>query len=299
MTEDVVLAAGAVVWRPGGPDGVEVAVVHRPRYDDWSLPKGKVDPGEHVVVTALREVHEETGLRVRLGRPLGATSYLSLGRPKRVHYWAARVVDGAFEPNDEVDALEWRTVEDARARVHRESDRAVLGEFARLPVQTAPVLVLRHAKARSRRAWGADDAERPLAPEGQAQAARLVGLLEAWAPERVVSSPAARCRQTLQPLLEHRGPGLVEELVDELSEEGYDAAPAVAPRLLEDLVHEGRAALLCSHRPVLPALVVRARSLAEGTGVDLSLDANPLKPAELLVVHVAKGQVLGAERQRP
>ncbi|RJK97715.1 NUDIX hydrolase [Vallicoccus soli] len=293
MSDAVVLAAGAVCWRPGGPDGVEVAVVHRPRYDDWSLPKGKVDPGEHLVATALREVREETGLGVHLGRPLGATSYLALGRPKRVHYWAARVVDGAFEPNDEVDGLEWRTVQDARDRVHRESDRAVLAEFARLPVQTAPVLVLRHAKARSRKAWGGDDALRPLAPEGEEQAARLPALLAAWEPERVVSSPATRCVGTLAHL------DADPELVDELSEGGLEAAPAAAPDLLERLVHDGRPALLCSHRPVLPSLVARARDLADGTPVDLGLDARPLRPGELLVLHVAKGQVLGAERQRP
>src|SRR5436309_1142685 len=97
-----VLAGGCVAWRPG-TDGPEVAVVHRPRYDDWSLPKGKLDPGETLTACAVREVAEETGLTVRLGARLGRVHYVGPTGPKTVHYWAAQVCGGAFSPNREVD----------------------------------------------------------------------------------------------------------------------------------------------------------------------------------------------------
>ena len=107
-------AAGAVVWRARA-GGTETALVHRPRYDDWSFPKGKSLPGEHVLLTAVREVEEETSVRVALGRRLGSQSYLADGKPKRVEYWAARPVSPErFAPNDETDALAWLPLADAR-----------------------------------------------------------------------------------------------------------------------------------------------------------------------------------------
>jgi len=293
-TGPVVLAAGAVVWRERAGD-VRVAVVHRPRYDDWSLPKGKVDPGEHVLETALREIAEETGAEVVLGRPLGATSYLALGRPKRVHYWAARALGGDFTPHAEIDALEWLPVEAAREWVDRESDRAVLAQFARGPLRTTPVIVLRHAKAVARKAWTGPDRDRPLAPAGEAQARRLSGLVRAWRPERVVSSPTARCLQTVRPMLDDRE----AELVEGLSETGHRADPELARKVLERLVTEGGCpALVCSHRPVLPDLVDTVRGLAD-VPLDLDLNGTPLRTAEMLIAHVAGGRVVAAERQRP
>ena len=109
-----VLAAGAVLWRPGSDAAVpEIAIVHRPRYDDWSLPKGKVDPGETEPVTAVREVAEETGYRSHLGRRLAAVSYPVEQSIKKVRYWAARTVGGEFSPNSEVDELKWLPVAEA------------------------------------------------------------------------------------------------------------------------------------------------------------------------------------------
>src|SRR5215469_15467690 len=110
---DEIRAAGAVVWRPG-PDGPLVALVHRPKYDDWTLPKGKTDLGESVLLTAVREVHEETGQRITLGRRLTASRYDVDGRPKLVYYWAGRAEDppAPFTPNHEVDELAWLSVAD-------------------------------------------------------------------------------------------------------------------------------------------------------------------------------------------
>jgi len=145
----LIKAAGAVAWRPG-PDGrPEILLVHRRKYDDWSLPKGKVEPGETLPVTAVREVLEEGGARLALGRRLNSIRYNVGGRPKRVHYWSASVasLDDHAVPNDEVDEIEWLDADRAIDRVSYRHDHGVLADFARLPAQTVPVILLRHAKA--------------------------------------------------------------------------------------------------------------------------------------------------------
>jgi 8-oxo-dGTP diphosphatase len=123
---DEVQAAGGVVWRRG-QDGVEIALVHRPKYDDWSLPKGKLDPGESFEDAALREVEEETGMRCRLGRELGDTRYRdNKDRPKVVRYWAMEDCQGEFEPNDEVDDLRWVTIDEAKRMLDYDFDRELV-----------------------------------------------------------------------------------------------------------------------------------------------------------------------------
>src|SRR5690242_5455623 len=130
MTEvDLIVAAGAVVVRKGP----EVLLVHRPKYDDWSFPKGKLDPGEHETTAAVREVAEETGLDVRLGVPLTTQSYdvrNGTVRPKVVHYWAARVVGGddvsTYRPNAEIDAVAWVPLDQAAKKLSYKRDRETL-----------------------------------------------------------------------------------------------------------------------------------------------------------------------------
>ncbi|HUF34050.1 MAG TPA: NUDIX hydrolase [Acidimicrobiales bacterium] len=125
----LVFAAGGVVWRPT-PDGVEVLVVHRPKYDDWSMPKGKRDKGESDEDCARREVEEETGLRCRLGDELISSSYVDhRGRAKLVRYWAMEVAGGAFEPNAEVDEVRWLPPGEASALLSYDRDRQVLASF--------------------------------------------------------------------------------------------------------------------------------------------------------------------------
>jgi 8-oxo-dGTP diphosphatase len=131
----VVRAAGGIVLRRAPAGGWQVLLVHRPRYDDWSLPKGKADPGESDEETALREVEEETGLRCTLGARAGRTRYRdSKGRDKIVHYWlmepesVAAAADGAFIPNDEVDEVRWCTVAEAVATISYAHDRKLLSK---------------------------------------------------------------------------------------------------------------------------------------------------------------------------
>ena len=216
----LIKAAGGVAWRPG-PDGEpEILLVHRKRYDDWSLPKGKTEPGELLPVTAVREVLEEGGARLALGRRLISVRYQVGGRPKRVHYWAARVasLDDRAVPNDEVDQVKWVDAAHAVEHVSYTHDHGVLADFARLPVQTVPVILLRHAKAVHKASWKHADARRPLDDSGRADAKALAELLDCFAPSagfapraRLITSPAARCVETLRPFAELSGAQLREE----------------------------------------------------------------------------------------
>jgi 8-oxo-dGTP diphosphatase len=129
--QDVIEAAGCVLWRLGDDGGVEVGVIHRPKYDDWSHPKGKLDEGETPPEAALREVLEETGMTCVLGAPLSTARYVARGRPKAVHYWAAEATGGSFQPNGEVDRMLWLPPAEARARLSHPLDGPLLDEALR------------------------------------------------------------------------------------------------------------------------------------------------------------------------
>lgn len=122
-------AAGGVVWRADA-DGVRVAVIHRPRHDDWTLPKGKLEAGEDELTAALREVVEETGWHVEAGAELGTVQYRVGGEPKTVRFWSLRAVHGEFAPNREVDRIEWLEVPVARARLSYARERTIVDRFA-------------------------------------------------------------------------------------------------------------------------------------------------------------------------
>src|SRR5512146_2908216 len=203
----LIRAAGAVAWRPG-PEGAEVLLVHRVKYDDWSLPKGKVEPGEPLPVTACREVAEESGAVITLGQRLAPARYKVNGNPKQVDWWVARVtsVDDGAVPNNEVDQVAWLPLAQALKRVSYKQDASVLSEFAARPADTVPLLLLRHAKAVPRSAWNFDDDDRPLDKAGTADAAALAPLLACFAPvAEVASSPAVRCMDTVRPYADWSG----------------------------------------------------------------------------------------------
>lgn len=251
-----VLAAGAVLWR-AGDDGAEpeVAVVHRPRYDDWSLPKGKVVVGESEPLTAVREVHEETGYSAHLGRRLALVSYLveKQGIKKKVRYWAARVVDGEFTPNDEVDELRWLPLSAAIKQLDYPHDRKVLKGFAKLPADTKTILIVRHGTAGSKSRYKGDDRLRPLDKRGRAQAESLTGQLLAFGGDTLYAADRTRCHQTIEPTAEELGVRIHNEPL--LTEEAYaDDRKATRRRILEIAAAQGTP-VICTQGRVIPDLI--------------------------------------------
>ncbi len=280
-----VIAAGAVVTRKG-PEGREVLLVHRPKYDDWSFPKGKQDPGEHVTNTAVREVLEETGVEIRLGRPLRPQLYtVSGGRGKLVHYWVGHVVGdddvSSYQINEEVDDLGWFVAGKAAERLTYLDDIDLLEQFRQLKKSTSPLIVVRHAKAQKRGSWDGPDPKRPLNELGVEQAAALTPLLRAYGVTRVLTSSSTRCVQTVQPYAVEQVLPIVE--VDELSEEGFHEKAAAA--FLSDLMTTPEPSVLCSHRPVLPRLFDI-----------LEISEEPLAPSELVVCQYRNGELVATER---
>jgi 8-oxo-dGTP diphosphatase len=249
-----ILAAGAVLWRPQEHTGTpEIAIVHRPRYDDWSLPKGKVDPGETEPVTAVREVEEETGFRAHLGRRLPTVTYPVDSGIKKVRYWAARCVSGQFEPNDEVDELTWLSPEDAMGALVYPHDRKVLRRFLKLPPDTKTVLIVRHSTAGSRSRYRGDDRKRPLDKRGRAQAESLVGQLLAFGAQDLFAADRVRCHQTLEPLAEELG----AEITDEpgLTEEAYADDRKAARHRIIDIAETASTPVICSQGKVIPDFI--------------------------------------------
>ncbi|MGN6475532.1 MAG: NUDIX hydrolase [Mycobacteriales bacterium] len=255
--EKVIEAAGGVLWRPAtGGAGIEVALVHRPKYDDWSIPKGKLAPGEHPVLGALREVEEETGHRAEPGRPLGEIHYLKDGAPKRVRYWAMRVVGGEFEANDEVDQLMWLPPREARRHLLPERDQGVLEDVDHESVSTRPCLIVRHASAGERSTWAGDDRERPLDAVGEDQAEALIPLLAAYRIQRVLSADVLRCMETIGPYAGEAR--LTVESEPLLSETGYAEQPDLAVERLLALLGSHVPSAVCSQGKTIPGLVTAA-----------------------------------------
>ncbi|MGH3766575.1 MAG: NUDIX hydrolase [Pseudonocardiaceae bacterium] len=257
------IAAGAVVWQLSPSGDVEVALVHRPRYDDWSFPKGKPRAGETLPVTAVREVAEETGHTVTLGPRLGSTRYLMSAGEKVAHYWVARPTGGSFCPSDEVDELQWLPLAKATDLLTHQHDRELLARFNGATGVTATVLLIRHADAGERGTWPGADELRPVTAAGRQQAEVLRTLLPLFGGRRVHSAPLVRCRQTIEGLAGDLGVPIIDELA--LSEHRYLADPAAALRRLTEIAAgPGGPAVVCSQGGVIPGLV---RGLADAAGL--------------------------------
>ncbi len=289
----LIVAAGAVVIRKTDT-GPEVLLVHRPKYDDWSFPKGKLDPGEHAATAAVREVFEETGLAVRLGAALSLQEYIVLNgeeKLKLVHYWNGHLVDtedgdvSRYEPNVEIDQVAWVPVPRALTMLTYDYDVETLEEALDQPSVTVPLVVLRHGKALARKKWrGDDDRERPLTDLGVAQAELLVPILAAFGVDHVVSSSSTRCWSTVAPYAE--AADLELEVTDVLTEEGGTAA-GVADEVARR-IEAREPVVLCTHRPVLPHVFAA-----------LGVEPSRLEPGELLVVHLRKGKILATQDLSP
>ncbi len=249
-----ILAAGAVLWRHvDGSSDVEVAIIHRPRYDDWSLPKGKLDSFETEPAGAVREIYEETGHRAHLGRALATVRYSVPEGPKRVRYWAARALGGEFTATAEVDDLVWMSARDAMGKVSYPHDRKVLRRFTKLPADTKTLLIVRHGTAGSKKRYKGDDRNRPLDKHGRAQAELLVGQLLAFGPTSVYAADRLRCVQTIEPLADELGVDI--SLEPTLTEEAYwENRQDARHRVLEIAGTDGNPAI-CSQGKVIPDLI--------------------------------------------
>jgi 8-oxo-dGTP diphosphatase len=287
-------AAGVVALRGAGAKA-KALVVHRPRYDDWVLPKGKPERGEAPPVTAAREFAEETGTTlVRLGVPLGHIDYRVAGLRKRVRWWLGVPGRGPAAPvldEHEVDEVVWLPVAQAAERLTYSDEIEVLALAAAASLRpTVPVVLVRHAKALARKGWLGLDAERPLSPRGFAQADALSAILDVYGVARLISSSSLRCVQTLRP----SSGGMPVKKLEALSEEGAEDDPsgvvAAMDRLRDKALTSGKAVAVCGHRPVLPAMAARLGAAYP----------HPMKPAEVLVAHLEQptGALVAVERHQ-
>jgi 8-oxo-dGTP pyrophosphatase MutT (NUDIX family)/phosphohistidine phosphatase SixA len=286
------LAGGAVVSREDPVRGTEIVLIHRDRYDDWTLPKGKLEVGESIPVCAVREVLEETGVTIRLGVPLDTIRYQA-GKTglKKVSYWGGTPLSIApREPDAEVDEVCWLPVRTAMSRLTYAHDHFLVTQFLEQPA-TTPLIIVRHAKAMDRKDWSRKDSARPVNSRGRRQAQLLVPMLSAYGIQRVISSTSTRCVSTIEPYARRRD--LRIETYSQLSEEvGADDAKGVT-RLMQkvrgSVVQGGQPTVVCVHRPVLPH-ILDALEMAPTT----------LVTGEFLVAHLtAEGEVHALERHRP
>lgn len=285
----IVNAAGAVLWRSCASGlAVEIAVIHRPRYDDWSLPKGKIDPGETAPVAAVREVCEETGHHAVLGRRLISVSYPIAQGIKKVHYWAARSTGGEFTPGPEVDELTWLPVADAMDRLSYSHDRKVLRRFIKKPADTHSVLIVRHGTAGSRSRFPGDDALRPLDKRGRAQAEALVPQLMAFGATDVYAADRVRCRQTVEPLAAELGVPIHDET--DLTEEAYAKDPGRARERVLQIAAQPGTPVICTQGKVIPDLVAW---WCERDG--LRPDKSPNDKGSTWVLSLADGRLTAAD----
>jgi 8-oxo-(d)GTP phosphatase len=264
--EGVVAAAGGVLWRDR-PDGTtETVLVHRPKYGDWSLPKGKLDAGEHVLTAAVREVREETGEAVVLGRRSLQVRYTVPDGPKRVDYWLMQACGGDFASNREIDELRWVPLAEAADVVTYEHDRAVLTDALRDDVPRAPTLLLvRHGRAGSRAEWDGDDDLRPLDDRGLAQARRLAEVLPHFRPTAILSAARTRCTQTVEPLAEKLG--LEVELLPALGDPEFADDPRPGMAVVEELLRprtEPGVTVVCSQGGAIPSILMSLGVRVEG-----------------------------------
>lgn len=292
-----VLAAGALVWRRVRGE-VEVLLVERTQHRDISLPKGKLDPGETLPECAVRELEEETGLAIVLGAPLGHSEYrLPDGRDKVVYYWQAEATPealeaAAFSPNDEILALHWAPIGRAKLGCTYRHDVAILERFEeRLAAgheTTFPIVALRHAKAANPFSWEGDDASRTLTERGRSQARSVAPGIAAYAPQRVATSDAVRCRETVAPL--EAALGVAAKATAALSQESpVDPRAAIEARVAK-AIGKRRGVVLCSHAPVIPEIVTAVVHATGAAETERTHRASMLHTAEFTVLHVSAGE---------
>ncbi|WP_062210993.1 NUDIX hydrolase [Demequina oxidasica] len=303
MTEyppGIVISAGALVWRVRDGE-LQVLAVHRPRYDDWSWPKGKLDKGETLPQCAIREVAEETGKQVTLGQPLPSLRYpMASGKQKVVRYWAAQlsyprsravVARPPVKPasKNEIDKMRWLSVPEARKRITFSDDlrplEALVASYQHDRLDTRAFVLVRHARAKRRKAWEGADEDRPITKAGQKRAEQLVPLIAAFGVKHVGSSPAERCVATVRPYAE--AAGIPIKTYDELTEPGHASKPLKTASTLTNLLGKQVSRVVAVHRPTLPTVVEMVRAATRKYTRGALPRKNPYLPAGgVLIAHV-------------
>lgn len=316
----IVRSAGALVWRlrpeanpipgtmiPAQRQDIQVLIVHRPRYDDWSWPKGKREPGEAIPATAVREVEEETGVPIRLGAPLTVQRYrLGARVTKEVHYWVgfpdvspetlrARPL-APLASTKEIDKCQWVGARKAMRLLTRRGDRRLLEELltrlAERTLYTRTLAVLRHAKATKRSHWEGTEMTRPLSRRGSSQVLRLLPALSALGINQIITSPWRRCVATVAPYATLSGTPLTTEasFTEDAYREDSSKMRSVVRGLLTESKLDAPASPLavCVHRPTIPGIIGELAPLTPNNlGRLLPQDDPYLKTAGMLLVHVA------------
>ena len=283
----MIRAAGAIIWRENSPFDLEVLVIHRPQYDDWSFPKGKVDENESPIAAAYREVKEETGIEAIFGQYLGTTSYKVEDNKKKVKYWMARAktVPATFTPNVEVDKIEWVDIKTARHFLTHDEDRALLDDFVSKERYASTLILLRHAKAVKRSDWNDYDLDRPLSNEGVEQAQHLIKQLEPFGVQGIYSSDATRCFATVEPL--SLAFNLRVNVSQDLNEETFDKNSKSAIDYVRQVMKFDGNQMISGHNPIIPHV------LSKLARVEYSAD--DLSPADAWIVHHRGDKIVAVE----
>lgn len=285
----MIRASGGVVWRRNSDDVVEVALVHRPKYGDWSLPKGKLEENEDSIACAYREILEETGFHVQLRQFIGTIVYETDAGTKSVDYWAAKFLSERGIPNPfEIDQVEWLPLTRIEEFTLRDSDREILEKFASIELDTSILILLRHAKAISRDEWSGDDGDRPLASIGTQQARRLISNLAPFEIKEIHTSSAVRCYETVTPLA--RALEINYHFSEKLSEYEFTKDPDVAYSYIKNLLKNDYPTLVCSHNPILPKIVGR---FYEKSGFELS--TTRLEPGDAWIMHHLDNEIISVD----
>jgi 8-oxo-dGTP diphosphatase len=286
----MIRAAGALLWRETTERTIEIALIHRPKYDDWTLPKGKIEEGETALQCAYRELIEETGITASFTRQLGTVEYEESGQRKRVIFWAAQCAKDAsqFIANEEVDQLEWLSPELALSKASHESDQEMIENFLSQSPRTDTLIILRHTKALERGDWDEEDSQRTLDELGFDQAQLLIKHLQPFAIEEIYTSDFTRCVQTVTPLAHSRGLSITQ--VPSLNEYTFNEDPLRSVSFANALKQDEKNILICSHNPVIPTML-RGILNTKLKNKDLI----KLEPGDAWIVHRVQGEIVGLD----
>lgn len=286
----MIRAAGALLWRETLDRDIEIALIHRPKYDDWTLPKGKIETGETALQCAYRELIEETGIKASFTRQLGSVEYEEGDQLKRVIYWAAHCAldSSTFLPNEEVDDLRWLSIDEGSAQCTHDSDREIIKNFGSQEQRTDTLIILRHTKALERGDWDEVDSQRTLSEVGFDQAQLLIKHLEPFAIDEIYTSDYVRCVQTVTPLAHSRGLNITQ--VPSLNEETFEEDPSRSISFANALKQDEKNILMCSHNPVIPTML-RGILNTKLKNKDLI----KLEPGDAWIIHRVKGEIVGLD----